>query len=293
MNDGHDPEEHAENQTQQSPLKHQMIARFAQWLDSLTLDATELSGLDRELAALVEAGKTSRSEESGFDLYTLWSGMTVLSQEVKLQGRTFKLLIDSLMPLQQAGRILENLDAEQTEILASLQQLHERTDSLAQLRSPKSGPATESVALTSLLDVLLDLRDRLVRGVDLHQDHRKRITEALERKWFKKPRGSSRKALETLIDASDALKEGYVLSLQRLEDLLNGYDIQEIPCRGKQFDPRLMRAVEVEVRAELSEGQVLEVYRTGYLRNGEVYRPAHVKVAQVQRRREQVKETEV
>lgn len=40
-----------------------------------------------------------------------------------------------------------------------------------------------------------------------------------------------------------------------------------------------MRAVDIEINGSVPEGTVIEVYRNGYEWNGEVYRPAQVKVA--------------
>jgi molecular chaperone GrpE (heat shock protein) len=40
-----------------------------------------------------------------------------------------------------------------------------------------------------------------------------------------------------------------------------------------------MVAADVEETSEAAEGTVVEVYRTGYVWNGEVFQPAQVKVA--------------
>jgi molecular chaperone GrpE len=76
-----------------------------------------------------------------------------------------------------------------------------------------------------------------------------------------------------------AFEEGYRLSLSHLDDLLFQFQIRPIECEGLPFDPRRMNAVDVEETDRAPEGTVLLVYRPGYECNGELYRPAQVRVA--------------
>ncbi len=61
--------------------------------------------------------------------------------------------------------------------------------------------------------------------------------------------------------------------------MIASLDIHEIPCLGKPFDPRVMRAVEVAAASAAPPGTVLEVFRAGYTADGRVLRFAEVKVA--------------
>ena len=56
-----------------------------------------------------------------------------------------------------------------------------------------------------------------------------------------------------------------------------------IECVGEPFDPRRMNAVDVEETDRAAEGTVVFVYRAGYEWNGELYRPAQVRVAKAGR----------
>ena len=76
-----------------------------------------------------------------------------------------------------------------------------------------------------------------------------------------------------------ALIKGYELALERLDQSLADWNVREIACAGVVFDPRRMNAIDREESDSAPEGAVLEVYRTGYEWNGEVFRPAQVKVA--------------
>ena len=76
-----------------------------------------------------------------------------------------------------------------------------------------------------------------------------------------------------------ALTKGYELSIERLDQALGEWNAHEIRCQGEIFDPKRMNAIDREESREAPEGTVLEVYRSGYEWNGELYRPAQVKVA--------------
>jgi molecular chaperone GrpE (heat shock protein) len=60
--------------------------------------------------------------------------------------------------------------------------------------------------------------------------------------------------------------------------------VSVIVCKGLIFDPQRMTAIEIEKTHTVEEGTVLEIYRNGYEWEGEVYRPAQVKVARSQER---------
>ncbi len=84
-------------------------------------------------------------------------------------------------------------------------------------------------------------------------------------------------ALAKLAPLADGLADGYAMSLRRVENVLPQFGLETIECEGLPFDPELMEAVEV-VEGTPS-GTVVEEVRRGYLRGGNVYRFALVKVA--------------
>jgi molecular chaperone GrpE len=81
------------------------------------------------------------------------------------------------------------------------------------------------------------------------------------------------------MEAVGALVRGYELGIERLDQTLDEFNAREIRCQGESFDPRRMNAIESEESATVPSGTVLEVYRSGYEWNGEVFRPAQVKVS--------------
>jgi molecular chaperone GrpE len=210
-----------------------ILRRFEEWLD-LALEREEPPpGIPEEILT----GTETPAGDAPTDLYTMWAAVTALTQEVKLQGRAFK-------------QLSETLDRE-----------YER-------RGNKR-----------MLDGLLDLRERLLRGLDsvrLHEEPRPAFQDRIFRGRWRE----IRRAFEVV----RALENGYRLTLEGLDDLLKEFEVRPIECEGRPFDPRSMNAVDVEETDEAEEGEVLAVYRTGYERKGEIYRPAQVRVAQRKRR---------
>src|SRR5438105_11352412 len=84
----------------------------------------------------------------------MWAAMTALTQEVKLQGRSFKQLSETLAPLANLAPELPEME----------RQAQER-------------------ARREVLDVLLDLRDRLARGLDQVRAARERMNDPMQSSW--------------------------------------------------------------------------------------------------------------
>ena len=124
------------------------------------------------------------------------------------------------------------------------------------------------------LAALLEMRERLVRGLEgvrgIEPVRPGFLDRIFARRW---------RAVEHALDVVRALEEGYRMSLSHLDDVLSQFQIRPIECEGRPFDPRRMNAVDVEETDRAAEGTVLVVYRAGYEWNGELYRPAQVRVA--------------
>ena len=76
--------------------REEILRRFERWLDETLASETPPSGAAAEILAELEGGETAKANR--FDLHALWSALTVVSQETKLQGRSFKKLDDTLAP---------------------------------------------------------------------------------------------------------------------------------------------------------------------------------------------------
>ena len=79
-------------------------------------------------------------------------------------------------------------------------------------------------------------------------------------------------------DAKDLLK-GIEMVYSRMQQLLKKYDVREIECAGKKFDPACHEALMVEEVVDQEDGTVLEVFQKGYTLGDRVVRTAKVKVS--------------
>ena len=228
--------------------KDDLLRRFEQWLDDTLADEAPPSGVDAELiAALTPVDGGNDSPHHGpTDAYALWSAMTALTHEVKLQGRAFKELHAAL-------------DAARGEDAHAACRLRERD---AERRTRRE-----------ILGALLDVRDALARGLDVA-----RAADAAPAgpDWMARLVPSRSRAQRGRLAA---LTKGYELGLDRLDQLLGDLQARRIGGEGEPFDPRRMSAIDKEESVLVPPGTVLEIYRTGYEWGGDVFRPAQVKVS--------------
>ncbi len=75
-----------------------------------------------------------------------------------------------------------------------------------------------------------------------------------------------------------AQQQGFEIFISHLEALLEKEGVTRLETLGKPFDPALMAAVATEPNAKHPHHTVIEELAAGYLRHGELLRPAQVKV---------------
>lgn len=238
-----------------------MVRTFAAWLDRALEDEELPEGLPPEMLSALQNGeplpplKESPADGQGSDLYSLWSAMTTLAQEVRVQGRLFKQMNETLIQNMQQSE--QNAEAALEAPTASRQLLMDGKQQI---------------------DLLLDLRDRMERGAGASRAAATELAPSrLPRmaRWLGVGSAYARHAQEIL----NALSHGYTLSLDRVDEALLASGIDRIVCQGHMFDPQRMTAVDIDETGAHAEGTVVEVYRDGYEWNGNVYRTAQVKVA--------------
>lgn len=174
------------------------------------------------------------------------------------------------------GDVQAVLDAHREAIDAAKAVAQDARD-LRQDRDERIMQAAHEAANRQFLDLLLDLRDRLERGLRSAEEL---LREAREDQpgWLSRAFGANRR-VGRLTGAANALAKGCELSLNQVDESLDRLGVSEIACEGEPFDPDRMKAVDVEETADAAEGTVLEVYRAGYEWHGQVCRLAEVKVA--------------
>jgi molecular chaperone GrpE len=239
--------------------RDEILKRFEALLDSALSSEAPPAGIEAEILSAAMAGADDGTLDTNrrCDSYALWTAMTALTQEIKLQGRAFQELNHTLAA--QTEKIAEELRAVYME------------------RERKLQRDAEHRCRREILSALIDLRDRLGRGRESVQAREVEIAAAPRAGWWARVLG--KQPADTSGDALGALIRGYELSIERLDQTLDEFNALEIRCRGEIFDPHRMNAIESEESATVPGGTVLEVYRSGYEWNGEIFRPAQVKVS--------------
>jgi len=257
-----------------------LLRRFEQWLDGALSAEDPPAGIDAEvLAALADVSPDANPDahpgahpdanqaatpggnggiDRPDDSYALWAAVTALTHEVKLQGRAFKELHHTLGT--QTSRAAD-------EIRAAYREREHDAQREAERRSRRA-----------IVGTLVDLRDRLGRGLDSVRAVESAIARGTTgQNWL--VRAFTKRRRDPHAETLAALTKGYELGLEHLDQTLDEFNAHEIRCEGQPFDPRRMNAIDKEESAAVPEGTVLEVYRTGYEWSGEVFRPAQVKVS--------------
>lgn len=253
-------------------VRARLMAQFEQWLDRMLAGEEPPEGLPPELLAEVEtaAGRPAPTENDA-DLYTLFSALTSLTGEIRLQGRAFKQLADAVAPLAVLPRGIEQLHLLQ-------QDSADRIDQLSRQLGPPERESAEASLPSSkeMLGVLMDLYDRIYRGMRVLESASRTLESMRPRGWLRWP-GRSR-----IRDAGHwvaTVLEGYGLTVTRLEDLFSQWGVERIGESGDRFDPARMTAIQVAPAEGVEDGTVLDVYRSGYSVRGSVLATAQVKVA--------------
>ena len=79
-------------------------------------------------------------------------------------------------------------------------------------------------------------------------------------------------------DETSKFLEGFRIVYNQTRSLLEKFEVKEIECLGKEFDPTYAQAVIVEKDETQEPGVVLEVFQKGYMYKDRVLRIAMVKV---------------
>jgi molecular chaperone GrpE (heat shock protein) len=240
--------------------RDEIVRRFEDWLDCTLEEENPPAGIDAEILASLSE---NTAEPDGSSSYAMWAAMTTLAQEVKLQGRAFKELDATVGSV--STRIADEIQAGNRERERELQREAERR------------------CRREILGGLLDIRDRLERGLLSANASAAIMEKAPRQNWFARVFSSkpSSKPADSGAAAVAALIKGYELALDRLDQTLNDFNARQILSLGQPFDPRRMNAIDKQESTGVPAGTVLEVYRSGYEWNGEVFRPAQVKVSVV------------
>lgn len=274
--------EHLTDAKTKDALKTLILQRFTRWLDDVLAEEKPLEGVAAELLAELQAEKDSDTvgpTEDAYDLHSTWSAMTALTQEIKLQSRTFKQLSEKMAPYAGLDESIKKLLATHREALSGARRIAEdgRADRIQ--REAEMKLAERDRARRELIGVIIDIREALIIGLRSAAESQGKLQEKRNRSRLEKIFRYKTTDQNHKLEIVNSLQKGYRMGLDRIDEALQQLGVNEIVCEGKAFDARIMSAVDIEETGEVSNGTVLEVYRTGYMIDTDVLQPAQVKVA--------------
>lgn len=83
---------------------------------------------------------------------------------------------------------------------------------------------------------------------------------------------------QDLTDEVSRFLEGFKMMYTNMLEILRGYEVVEIECLDKPFDPQFMEAILVEHYDDKESKRVVEVLQKGYMYKDKILRPAMVKI---------------
>jgi len=207
--------------------KEQLLDRFQAYLDSLPETVT----------AAAETGQT--------DLFSLFTELATLKNEIRLESRQVKTALDEFKA------VFTTMDTNQVQLNEALERA--RTALQEQRRA----------LLRPLLLELLELRDRLEAGLQAVRNYRPSRPSWLHKRD------------RTLLAA---VEQGQEISLRRLEQVLHAQHVVPLETLGQRLDPYTMRAADIDQRGDVDDGIVTAELRKGFDWEDELLRVAEVKV---------------
>lgn len=207
------------------------------------LDPAEKERLIEEFRACLETCEESDEDDKTVDLHTLLAEMAALKNEIRLESRQFKSMLEEMRNFGDA-----------------LREQNERLNRDLDLAREQAAAGKQKAERGLLLD-MLDLRDRLQAGVDAGAAHHPSFFARLVP-------GETRFA--------ESMGQGLALTLSRVDDALAGYRVRPLDVAGQPLDPHLMRAVGIETVADKPDGVVLREARRGFFHGSELLRAAEV-----------------
>ncbi|CAK8718408.1 GrpE protein [Candidatus Electrothrix laxa] len=191
------------------------------------------------------------------DLFTLYSEIKTLKNEVKIESRYIK---QGFVGLQETlGRCEENG--------------FKPKDWKREKGEPEPGP---------LLDGIIDLYDRIHASVQaLPEPVQQKEYKEKKSFWSRRRRKEEKERSEQEQREQDmiiSMRAGQQMLLDRIIGLLLAWDISPIAALAQRFDPHTMRALGTDSLPELADGTVSVEIRTGFQQQGKMLRLADVRV---------------
>ncbi len=184
--------------------KQKLIAKFTEYLETEQVD-----------------NNTSQST----DLFSLFTELAALRNEVKLESRQVKSSLELFK-----------------ETFATLQDSHKQISAeLERCREAQSLQHHENIR--TILLAFLEIYDRIKAGTTIIDSY-----EIPTWRYFYKQE----------INLINGVQEGQAMTLRRFEQLLEEYQVQPIKTLNQPLDPHCMRAIEIDHQPDIENGIVTE-----------------------------------
>lgn len=203
-----------------------------------------------QFCEFLEKETVNLPDSQPIDLFSVFTELSGLHNEVKRESRQVK------QALEQFREVFELLRVNQIHLEQQIQQV-----ALAHHQQYRQ-------EMRQFLLEWLELYDRLVASAQWSIPLNKwKLTFC---------------RCQTHIHAMQRLQEGQMMTVQRLLETLNRYQVHSLEVMGQPFNPRYMKAIAVDNVAGVDEGLVIAELRKGFTWKGEVLRWAEVKVNKLQ-----------
>ncbi len=208
--------------------KQQLLEQFRSYLDREDLDHT-----------------SDQPDPPTTDLFSLFTELAGLRNEVKLEARQFKTALD------QFKTVVDQLQTAQTGWRQELETREQKR--------------RREMTKTFLLEVL-EVYDRLAASLTTLNN-------------YQPPRWTWWCTRE--ISFIRSVSTGQAMTLRRCEQLLARYQVRPLEVLHHSLDPHCMRAVETDSQPKVENGIVTAELRKGFMWEEELLRPAEVKVNKI------------
>lgn len=208
------------------------------------MDESTKEKLIEQFCAYLDTYQDSE-ETQQTDLFSLFTELAALRNEVKLESRQVKNALDMFKST------FETVQSSYEQLNKELE--HCRNEQRLQRRD----------LMRTLLLAFLEVYDRLEAGMAILNSYSPSSWAYFCKREIRLIRG---------------LQEGQAMTLRRLDQLLASYKVHALEVLNKPLDPHCMRVMEVDSQPKLEKGIVTGELRKGFMWEGEILRPAEVKV---------------
>lgn len=193
---------------------------------------------------------------------------------------TQKISQEKLKHLHKKVEKYKDLKKKYKELESENKELREKVNELQKTETKLESVKKESKRhLNSLKRVTADFENYRKRKERQDKEFKKGVRHQILRKLINHYEDLQRakKIVDTIEDES--VSKGFQIIIENYKKLLKEEGLEKMDCEGQKFDPYKHEALMVEENKEIPQNTITEVFEDGYLMDGQVMKPAKVKVS--------------